>query len=196
MWDADGNGLGSFGVEMADRRRGRLRRTLPSIVCVLGAIVLLALIGDADVDSGNLWAIPALALVWTAVTIPAWRRGGGGPRDAFGPMAFRMRRLHTRVHFRATILLAYASLGMLWAASYAHFEWSDEYDTTNLSTDSAHYSTYAGWSLWLLAAAAVPLLLQPLTWQLWPMAIRKAVRGARLQAKDAKLNARIPFNRQ
>ncbi|WP_034263412.1 hypothetical protein [Actinospica robiniae] len=190
MWDSDG-GLGSFGGELSERKRGRLRRASPSIACLVGAVVLLALIGDADVDSGNLWAIPALALMWTAVTIPAWRRGGG-PRDAFGPQALRLRRLHTRVHFRATILLAYASLALLWVASYAHFEWSDEYDTTNPATDSAHYSSYAGWSLWLLAAAAVPLLVQPLTWQLWPRAVRMAVRGARMAAKDAR-SARTPF---
>ena len=192
MWDA-GSGLDSFGGEVVERKRGRLRRVVPSILCLLGAIVLLALIGDADVDSGNLWAIPALALVWTAVTIPAWR-SGRSPRDAFGGQALRMRRLHNRLHFRATILLVYASLAMLWAASYAHFEWSDEYDTTNFATDSAHYSSYAGWSLWLLVAAAIPLLLQPITWRLWPTPVRLAVREAKAAARDAKLNARIPFN--
>lgn len=189
-----GSGLDSFVGEVRERRRARLRRASPSIVCVAGAVVLLALIGDADVDSGNLWAIPALALVWTAATVPAWR--SGGRRYGFESQALRLRRLHIRMHVRGTILLVYASLGLLWAASYAHFEWSDEYGTTNPAADSAHYSSYDAWSLWLLAAAAVPLLVLPLTWRLWPSPVRRAVREARLTARVAKRNAGIPFSRR
>lgn len=189
-----GSGLDSFVGELRERRWGRLRRATPSIICAAGAVVLLACIGDADVDSGNLWAIPAAALVWTAVTVPAWR--SGGRRYGFEGQALRLRRLHTRIHVRATILLVYASLGLLWAASYAHFEWSDEYDNTNSAVDSSHYSTYNGWSLWLLAAAAVPLLVIPLTWRLWPSPVRMAVQEARLTARVAKQNAGIPFNRR
>jgi len=189
-----GSGLDIFVGEARAGRGTRLRRSVPSILCVAGAIVLLALIGDADVDQGNLWAIPALALVWTAVTIPAWR--STGVREVFGGQALRLRRLHARLHFRATILLVYASLALLWVASYAHFEWSDEYDTTNPAVDSAHYSSYSGWSLVLLAAAAVPLLVMPLTWRLWPTPVRLAYREARSAAAAAKRSGAIPFNLQ
>lgn len=190
VWDS-GSGIDSFVRGPRERKGARLRRAVPSILCVVGAIVLLALIGGADVDQGNLWAIPALALLWSAATIPAWRSGRG--RDGFEAQALRLRRLHIRVHIRVTALLVYASLALLWVASYAHFEGSDEFDTTNPSTDAARYATYSGWCLWLLVAAAVPILVIPLTWQLWPTPVRVAVREARWTARQAKRNTGFPL---
>lgn len=190
VWDS-GGGFDSFVGGPRERKGARLRRAVPSIVCVMGAVVLLALIGDADVDQGNLWAIPAAALLWSAATIPAWR--SGRRRDGFEVQALRLRQLHIRVHIRATVLLVYASLALLWVASYAHFEGTDEYDTTNPVVDAARYSTYSAWSLWLLAAAAVPILVVPLTWRLWPAPVRMALREARWTARQAQRNAGIPL---
>jgi len=197
MRDSD-DGLDFFGGE-APRRQRRWMRVLPSIVCVLGAVFLMAMIGDADVDQGNLWAIPALALAITAATLPAWRRGGGGGRggrgggrDRWEGQARRVLRLHWRVHLRATILLGYVSLVFLWIASYAHFEYSDEYETTNPVTDGAHYNTYSTLSLWFLVAAAIPVLVAPLTWRLWPRSVRMAVRESRRAARDMIRNRDTP----
>lgn len=184
-----GNSLDFFGGR-APRRRRRWVRVLPSIVCLLGAVFLMAAIGGADVDQGNLWAIPALALAITAATLPAWWRGGSG--DPWEGQARRVFRLHWRLHLRATILLGYVSLAFLWIASYAHFEGTDEYGTTNPATDVAHYNTYSTLSLWFLVAAAIPVLVSPLTWRLWPRSVRMAVRESRAAARDMARNRNTP----
>jgi hypothetical protein len=137
----------------------------------------MAMIGDADVDTGNLFAIPAGALAFTAVTLPAWRRGRSGRTLDEPPM--RVLRLHWRLHLRASIVLFYAGLVPLWIASYAHYESTDQYSITNVATDTARYNTYSTWSMWLLIAAAIPVVVSPLTWRLWPAPVRKAVREAR-----------------
>ena len=95
----------------------------------------------------------------------------------------RVFRLHWRLHLRATILLGYVSLVFLWIASYAHFEYTDHYNTTNPVTDGARYDTYSTLSLWFLVAAAIPVLVSPLTWRLWPRSVRMEVRATRAQAK-------------
>jgi membrane protease YdiL (CAAX protease family) len=184
------DGLDFFGGDRPRRQR-RWLRVLPSIVCVLGAVFLMAMIGGADVDRGNLWAIPALALAITAATIPVWWRGR--PRGAWEGQAMRVFRLHWRLHLRATILLGYVSLMFLWIASYAHFEYTDQYGTTNPVTDSAHYDTYSTLSLWFLAAAAIPVVVSPLTWRLWPRSVRMAVREARAEAKFVLGKAPTPI---
>lgn len=170
-----GGGLDYLGGEAPKRRR--FRRAAPSILCVVLAVILMAMIGDADVDTGNLWAIPAGALFFTAVTIPAWRRGG--PENTLDGQAMRVLRLHWRLHLRASIVLFYVGMVLLWIASYAHYEYSDQYSTTDPVTDSARYNTFSSWSLWFLVAAAIPVLISPLTWRLWPASIRMAVREAR-----------------
>lgn len=183
-------GWDPYGRPSKTRRPGRLRRSIPSILCLAGAVVLMALIGDADVDQGNLWAIPALALTWTAVTLPAWRAGGTG--DIFEGRPERVFRLHFRLHLRAMILLADVALVFWWVASYAHFEGSDEYGTTNPAVDAARFSTWIGWTIVFFVAAALPLLLAPLTWRLWPASVRMAVRDARLTAKFIEQEQRFP----
>lgn len=184
------DGLDFFGKD-GPRRRRRWLRVLPSIVCLLGAVFLMAMIGDADVDRGNLWAIPALALAITAATIPVWRRGGSG--DQWEGQAMRVFRLHWRLHLRATILLGYVSLVFLWIASYAHFEYTDQYNTTNPVTDGAHYNTYSTLSLWFLVAAAAPVVVSPLTWRLWPRSVRMAVRETRAEARYVLGKAPTPI---
>jgi membrane protease YdiL (CAAX protease family) len=184
MRDSD-DGLDFFGGD-APRRRRRWVRVLPSIVCLLGAVFLMAMIGNADVDQGNLWAIPALALAITAATLPVWWRGGSG--DPLEGQARRVLRLHWRLHLRASILLGYVSLVFLWIASYAHFEYTDEYDTTNPVTDGAHYDSYSTLSLWFLVAAAIPVAVSPLTWRLWPRSVRMAVRESRAAARAMMRN--------
>jgi hypothetical protein len=188
-FSGDGDYVDFFGGTRR-RQRSRLARATPSVVCVLGAVVLMAMIGGSDVDQGNLYAIPAATLAWTAVTFPVWYRGVA--RSQAEGRARRVLRLHRRVHLRVGLVLLYASAVLLWMASYAHFEGSDEYSTTSNSADTAHYNTYSGWSLWLFLAALLVVLMTPLTWRLRPRSVRMAAREALLSARQDRIAARTP----
>lgn len=184
-----GGGFGSLlgaGTDDFSGRRGRwrkrFRRALPAIVCVVGVVVLLvSTVGD-DVDQGNLKGIPALALLWTAATYFLWRRA-----DGEGFAALLLRRRFRRAVYRCALVLIYLGFVAFWLASYAHFEATDEFATTNLATDTSHFQTYGDLRTWLmLAGVALALVEEPLLWRAWPRSAHAALHSALVQKAYAE----------
>ena len=161
-----GGGSGSLlgaGDEFSARGRWRrFRRALFAAVCVMGVVVLMILTVGDDVDQGNLKAIAALALLWTAATSFVWWRA-----DGEGFAALLVRRTFRRAVFRAALVPVYLGFVAFWLASYAHFEGSDEFSTTNPATDAEHFQTYGDLRTWLLLAGIALGLVEPLLWRAW-----------------------------
>ena len=159
---------GEGGRGSGRRWRYRWREWIPQAVCLVVSVAVLVglAVTNAEVDPGNLWAIPTVPLWITVFTGHVWRRSRVTPDGLDSSL---LRRQMRRMVWRAALVLVFVAFGLLWVASFWHWRASIADDAGNYSavgTDAGHYSFFAGLWWWPLPVAAFLVVVQPIFFQL------------------------------
>jgi hypothetical protein len=188
---------GPQGAGAIRRTLERLRRRLVALGLVAASIVVVAgTQSGGDADTENLWAAVSLFLFAAGATAGVWRR----PRDD-GYEPLRIRRWHRRIFWRVGVCALLLGLVALWFAGY--WDWQADraldhsFDLPGWDAAQRHAETFRQLAAWLCGLAAVPVVLEPLLWRLWPRSLRRAARGAKVELelrRDRQFGTHLKLN--
>ena len=185
--------LNRIAAGLGRRRRSwirPLRRLGTAALVVIGAVVFIP--GTVDGDPTADISLAAALPIWLlALTWPVWRAP-----DREAPEGLRWRRRHRLGCRRASVLLLFGSCFGLLGCRY--WEWRRDHEGIGYQIDTYpnsshpvfdaqrydHFNHFAvlsgGTGLWLLLLSPLPVLLDPLLWQLWPAPVRRAATLSRV----------------
>jgi hypothetical protein len=172
------------------RRRRFLRYGLPPLAVAGAAVALFCCEMGIETPDAVAVGVSALPMLLVAATWQLWRAPG---REL--PDLVRLRRRQRRICWRVAVVLLLASTIALVVLGY----WTEQrYSYAGPTADAtySHYSHLVGVSqtvaAWSAAAAAIPVLLDPVIWRIWTFRFRGTVRDAdidmALQASDRYRN--------